>query len=573
MVYCKVCGAEISRVSKGSGLSDHNWNEGIVTNEATCSHSGTKMFTCLNCGTTKNEEISLNASNHGIIELRNATDSSCTKEGYTGDKYCADCGELIERGSLTEKLSHSESAPIRENEITATCSSAGSYDEVVYCRSCGTEIRRGHRVTEKTAHLWESGYTIDKAPTCIEDGSKSVHCSVCSEKKDVTAIEAEGHSFGNWSVLKVPDCINGGVEERSCVICSHKEIRETAAKGHSWNDGYTVDREATCTESGSKSIHCRECNAVKSAKMIEPKGHNFSKWETVTAPTCTESGSSQRTCKECGYKESRNLNADGHDWEDTYSTDKEPQCTVDGSRSIHCKSCGAVKDSQVIPATGHHYDNGIVTKEATQQAAGEKTYTCRDCGNVRVDSIDRLPVYTLIDEIEETWEPENRKNFVLHIEGDWKKFRELMIDGNVVDSTYYAVSEGSTIITLEASYMELLSAGAHTITAKYVDGEVSADFVIAAKDDPDSDAAETDLNTLPDNEGVGDNEEGQIETMLDSTELAKPVISNNVNTIQSPKTGDNSVPMIYFLFAIIAAQMAVIVKLGFRCKKLQGGNE
>ncbi len=38
---------------------------------------------------------------------------------------------------------------------------------------------------------------------------------------------------------------------------------------------YTVDKEATCTEAGSKSIHCKNCDAVKESKVIETLGHEF----------------------------------------------------------------------------------------------------------------------------------------------------------------------------------------------------------------------------------------------------------------------------------------------------------
>lgn len=46
---------------------------------------------------------------------------------------------------------------------------------------------------------------------------------------------------------------------------------------HSWNEEYTVDKEATCTETGSESIHCSVCGAIKedSIREIEKIPHNF----------------------------------------------------------------------------------------------------------------------------------------------------------------------------------------------------------------------------------------------------------------------------------------------------------
>lgn len=44
------------------------------------------------------------------------------------------------------------------------------------------------------------------------------------------------------------------------------------ALGHSWEDFYTIDVPATATTSGSKSIHCRNCNATKEVTVIPATG-------------------------------------------------------------------------------------------------------------------------------------------------------------------------------------------------------------------------------------------------------------------------------------------------------------
>ena len=40
------------------------------------------------------------------------------------------------------------------------------------------------------------------------------------------------------------------------------------ALGHKWNKGYTVDKKATYTAKGSKSIHCSRCNAKTKVTSI-----------------------------------------------------------------------------------------------------------------------------------------------------------------------------------------------------------------------------------------------------------------------------------------------------------------
>ena len=68
--------------------------------KATCTEDGLKVYTCKNCGETK-EEI-LKATGHQHTEVRNEKKATCKEKGYSGDIYCADCGELIKKGSATE---------------------------------------------------------------------------------------------------------------------------------------------------------------------------------------------------------------------------------------------------------------------------------------------------------------------------------------------------------------------------------------------------------------------------------------------------------------------------------------
>ena len=45
------------------------------------------------------ETIALD-NGHGETEIRNAKEATCTEDGYTGDRYCKDCGALLEQGEI-----------------------------------------------------------------------------------------------------------------------------------------------------------------------------------------------------------------------------------------------------------------------------------------------------------------------------------------------------------------------------------------------------------------------------------------------------------------------------------------
>ena len=71
---------------------------------------------------------------------------------------------------------------------------------------------------------------------------------------------------------------------------------------HTWDEIYTVDTPATCTEEGFESIHCSVCDEIQkgSARTIAKLDHTYDEWETVKEPTYEETGLKERVCTACG---------------------------------------------------------------------------------------------------------------------------------------------------------------------------------------------------------------------------------------------------------------------------------
>ena len=59
---------------------------------------------------------------------------------------------------------------------------------------------------------------------------------------------------------------------------------------HEWDGDYTTDVEPTCTENGSKSIHCKSCGASKSVTEIPATDHADKTEYPQQEATCTENG-------------------------------------------------------------------------------------------------------------------------------------------------------------------------------------------------------------------------------------------------------------------------------------------
>ena len=141
--YCKDCGEKLSS-GETIAKTDHIWDSGRITKPATDTESGIKTYTCINCNTTRTEEIPATGE-HPNTEIRGAKSATCLEEGYTGDTYCKDCGIKLSSGT----------------------------------------------VIPKTGHIWDEG-TVTKAATCTEKGIRTYTCSVCESTK-IEEIPFAGH--------------------------------------------------------------------------------------------------------------------------------------------------------------------------------------------------------------------------------------------------------------------------------------------------------------------------------------------------------------------------------------------
>ena len=89
---CSVCGVILEGCDTIPVLDlTHEWDEGVVTLEPTCTAAGKKIFTCF-CGATREEEIP--ASGHAEETLPSKA-ATCTEDGLTEGKQCSVCGEIL----------------------------------------------------------------------------------------------------------------------------------------------------------------------------------------------------------------------------------------------------------------------------------------------------------------------------------------------------------------------------------------------------------------------------------------------------------------------------------------------
>lgn len=379
--------------------------------------------------------------------------------------------------------------------------------------------------------------------TCVMPGHIEYYtCTGCDKRLDKDGqeitedieIPALGHDFtGEWTVTKPAACTESGVKARKCSRCKETEKETIPATGHTEAEDAAV--AATCTTAGKTAgSHCLVCNTIiKAQEEIPATGHSFGKWEKVKASTCMGRGSVKRVCDICGYIEIKDIAANGHVWNTDYTVDKQPTCTETGSKSIHCRNCEEVKDSKVIEASGHTLGDWIIDKPATVETAGSRHKECETCGAIlEKEEIKKLelPAYKIIDGAESTWTQNTNTDGSLVIRGDGAiaKFKEVRVDGVVIDVKNYTVTEGSTIITLKTEYLKTLPAGKHTFEIAWTDGSAATYFTVAGS------TTEED-NKLEDNK-VEDNTIDDKKAEDNNVENSRSDVDSNA----SLKTGDTT---------------------------------
>lgn len=111
---------------------------------------------------------------------------------------------------------------------------------------------------------------LDTEATCMVDGQKSIHCKKCSAQKDIVAIPALGHSFGEWTVTKRATCTSKGSSSRLCKRCGETQTKEIAATGHTPGLWKTVQEETVLKE-GLRTQNCSVCGIVLASEIIAKK--------------------------------------------------------------------------------------------------------------------------------------------------------------------------------------------------------------------------------------------------------------------------------------------------------------
>lgn len=165
---------------------------------------------------------------HAETEIKNATEVTCTEDGYTGDKYCKNCERIVEYGEKIEALGHD----------------------------------------------YSKEWAVDKEATCTEAGGKSHHCTRCTAKADETVILISAHKWDMGKVTVQPTCVKEGTRAYTCTACGAIKTEAIPMLEHT---PVKVVTKATTSADGKIEEKCSVCGTVLSSTPIYyPKSFSLS---------------------------------------------------------------------------------------------------------------------------------------------------------------------------------------------------------------------------------------------------------------------------------------------------------
>ena len=249
----------------------NTWDAGKITQEATCAKTGIKTYACTVCKTTKTEEVPATGT-HKNTELRNVKEATCTAEGYTGDTYCKDCGELVSKGKSIAALGHSYKATVTK-QPTVDAEGVKTYT----CSRCKASY------TEKIAKLTVT-YTVKFDGNGADSGSVANQKMTYGSKTALNAnkFKKKGYTFKNWNTKK--DGSGNVYANKADGSKLTKTNGKTVTLYAQWTaNKYTVTFNGNGSTSGSmkKLANCKYGKKYTLTKNgFKKKGYTFTGWNT-----------------------------------------------------------------------------------------------------------------------------------------------------------------------------------------------------------------------------------------------------------------------------------------------------
>ena len=353
--FCRTCGyQDVDEYREHQHYYGNDWSSNSTKHWKVC-------FYCKQAPTSVAE--------HSFSDWSVTKPATTTEEGLR-ERTCSVC-----------EYTQTETLPVHTHDVH---DEAWKYDDTNHWQecSCGEKLN----VANHAYGEWR----VTKPATETEAGSKARDCTVCDHVQTETIPKLEhehsyddwqkdeiqhwkecrcgektevgNHTFDDWTITKEPTTTETGSRERTCSTCNYKDRETLPVHKHSHNNKWEKD----------DAQHWRLCSCGEKFDIAD---HSFDNWTITKEPTTTETGSRERTCSICKYTQTETLPVHTHDVHDE-------EWKYDETEHWQECSCG-----EKLNVANHTYGDWKVTKEATETEAGSRERGCAVCEYVQTEAI------------------------------------------------------------------------------------------------------------------------------------------------------------------------------------------
>lgn len=304
----------------------------------------------------------------------------CTANGYDLHK-CPDCGETWQKNIVeTEGHKYADGAVSNgDGTHSVVCSVCGDKKDTVKCSggtaTCAAKAECdicGGEYGEKGDHtLADDAWTSNNDAKCGKDGTKSQNCSVCQEKVTVTD---EGSALTHV------------IKDYCYDLSDWKGMPEDFDKTSVYaptcgSEGKSI---TYCTREGCGYYKLKTEKANKDAHVWEADANGELVW-TVVGGNCATGITYKNECTVCGKTQTK-TEATEHTWKTQLYI--PATCVKNGCAEYVCTVCGYERDVYYDPAdettaefkaTGIHTWGEDITVEPTCAKVGYTYHVCQEC--------------------------------------------------------------------------------------------------------------------------------------------------------------------------------------------------
>ena len=172
-----------------------------------------------------------------------------------------------------------------------------------------------------------------------------------------------------------------------------------------------------------------------------------------------------------------------------------PACTETGlTEGKYCSVCGEILAAQEeVEATGHTYGEwtDVGAENHKKVCACGDTITephqfgegtlCQICGYDK-----GMETYLITGGADQVVIKGFEKDVTITCNGEFGRFTGFKVDGEEPDPSNYTAVAGSTVLTLNKSYVETLTLGTHTIVFEYTTGRAQTNLIVKQAEVPNN---------------------------------------------------------------------------------------